>query len=183
MPKGKSTWGTLFKRGERTSHEVRQILEAPIDPEVPFSGQLKRIYEACMDMDEINALGAQPAQDYIEDNFGGWSWERDSSLDYNTLVKVGQMLGVQPFFGFGVGTDLKDSTQHVLSFDQDGLSFMNRDYYINKTTNLPIDFESESCAQCDLKVNYHNYDITKYTCHTHLLMNIYSITMIIWSKL
>lgn len=46
MPKGKSTWGTLFKRGERTSHEVRQILDAPIDPKVPFSGQLKRIYEA-----------------------------------------------------------------------------------------------------------------------------------------
>jgi len=154
MPKGKSTWGTLFKRGERTSHEVRQILEAPIDTNVPFSGQLKRIYEACMDMDEINARGATPAIDYINTNFGGWSWDRQSPAPYPELVKTGQMLGVQPFFGFGVGTDLQDSTRHVLSFDQDGLSFMNRDYYINKTSNTPIDFEA--CADCDLK-HYHDY--------------------------
>ena len=53
MPKGKSTWGTLFKRGERTSHEVRQILEAPIDSNVPFSGQLKRIYEAHWDLTDF----------------------------------------------------------------------------------------------------------------------------------
>ena len=69
MPKGKSTWGTLFKRGERTSHEVRQILDSPIDPTVPFSAQLKRIYEACMDMDEINEKGARPAQKYIKARF------------------------------------------------------------------------------------------------------------------
>ena len=71
-------------------------------------------------------------------------------MEYNKLVKTGQMLGVQPFFGFGVGTDLLDSTRHVLSFDQDGLSFMNRDYYINKTNNEPIDFNN--CDNCDLKV-------------------------------
>ena len=71
-------------------------------------------------------------------------------MEYNKLVKTGQMLGVQPFFGFGVGTDLLDSTRHVLSFDQDGLSFMNRDYYINKTNNEPIDFDN--CDNCDLKV-------------------------------
>lgn len=105
-----------------------------------------------MDMDEINEQGAKPAIEYIKTNFGGWSWDRQSPAPYNELVKTGQMLGVQPFFGFGVGTDLQDSTQHVLSFDQDGLSFMNRDYYINKTSNEPIDFEAASCAQCDLKV-------------------------------
>jgi predicted metalloendopeptidase len=47
-------------------------------------------------------------------------------------------------FGFGVGTDLKDSNKHILSFEQDGLSFMNRDYYINRTDGVPFDITKPS---------------------------------------
>lgn len=60
------------------------------------------------------------------------------------MVSTGHRFGSAPFFGFGVGTDLKDSDKHILSFEQDGLSFMNRDYYINRTNNEPLDITKPS---------------------------------------
>ena len=57
---------------------------------------------------------------------------------------MGHRFGSAPFFGFGVGTDLTDSDRHILSFEQDGLSFMNRDYYINRTDNQPFNISEPS---------------------------------------
>lgn len=54
------------------------------------------------------------------------------------VVSLGHRFGSAPLFGFGVGTDLKDSDSHILSFEQDGLSFMNRDYYLNVTDGEPL---------------------------------------------
>jgi len=155
MPKGKSTWGTLHKRSERTSYEVKHILESDEDPSiVPYGANLRRIYEACMDTEEVDQQGARPAQAFITDNFAGWSWDRKNGpIPFPKIVEIGHKLGNAPFFGFGVGTDLQDSNKHLLSFDQDGLSFMNRDYYINKTDGKPIDFEN---VECELKF-YHDY--------------------------
>lgn len=74
---GKSTWGTLHKRSERTSYEVKHILESDEDPSiVPYGANLRRIYEACMDTEEVDQQGAKPAQAFITDNFSGWSWDR-----------------------------------------------------------------------------------------------------------
>ena len=73
---------------------------------------------------------------------------KDGPIPFPKIVEIGHKLGNAPFFGFGVGTDLQDSNKHLLSFDQDGLSFMNRDYYINKTDGKPIDFE---IVDCELK--------------------------------
>ena len=73
---------------------------------------------------------------------------KDGPIPFPKIVEIGHKLGNAPFFGFGVGTDLQDSNKHLLSFDQDGLSFMNRDYYINKTDGKPIDFEN---IECELK--------------------------------
>ena len=130
-----------------------------------------------MDTEEVDQQGAKPAQAFITDNFSGWSWDRkgqvfiafvifelffyilsrqnlnprikDGPIPFPQIVEIGHKLGNAPFFGFGVGTDLQDSNKHLLSFDQDGLSFMNRDYYINKTDGKPIDFEN---VECELKV-------------------------------
>ena len=126
---------------------MKHILEGDDDSAgVPYGKNLRRIYDACMDTDEVDEQGARPAQAFIKDNFSGWSWDReDGPIPFNEIVGIGHKLGNAPFFGFGVGTDLQDSNKHLLSFDQDGLSFMNRDYYINKTDGTRIDFENVPC--------------------------------------
>ena len=81
---GKSTWGTLHKRSERTSYEVKHILESDEDPSnVPYGANLRRIYDACMDTEEVDQQGARPAQAFITDNFSGWSWDRKEWDYYN----------------------------------------------------------------------------------------------------
>ena len=107
-----------------------------------------------MDIEEVDQQGTKPAQAFITDNFSGWSWDRkDGPIPFPKIVEIGHTLGNVPFFGFGVGTDLQDSNKHLLPFHEDGLSFMNRDYYINKTDGKPIDFEN---VECELKF-YHDY--------------------------
>ena len=79
---GKSTWGTLNKRSDETTYEVRHLLEGTRDHVVPFEKELKSIYEACLNEDEINSRGAEPATKWIKENFGGWSWQRDTNLRF-----------------------------------------------------------------------------------------------------
>ena len=102
-------------------------------------------------MNEINSRGAQPAQDFIEQHFGGWSWTSENTMTAQQLVQTAHSLGSPAILGFGVGIDLADSNKHILSLEQDGLSFMTRDYYISRNgtafdimeENTPLNFYFE----------------------------------------
>jgi len=134
MPSGKQSWGTLTKRSELTNADVKVMLETPIEkqPEAPFVKDILNIYQSCLNMDEINSRGAQPAKKFLKKHFGGWSWNSDKTMTPQELVQTAHSLGSPAIFGFGVGVDLADSNQHILSMEQDGLSFMTRDYYISR---------------------------------------------------
>ena len=88
---GKSTWGTLNKRSESTTYEVKHLLENEIDEQtVPFEKELRRIYKACLDVDQINEKGAQPAKDFINEKFGGWSWNLNDGQEIKFQVGTEQ---------------------------------------------------------------------------------------------
>lgn len=73
----------MNKRSERTTYEVKHLLERDNPPgNVPFERQLRRIYNACLKIDEIDKRGAQPAQSFINKHFGGWSWQIKDPLKF-----------------------------------------------------------------------------------------------------
>jgi hypothetical protein len=66
---------------------VKHILEREDDDsKVPLSGPLRRIYNACLDVDEINARGAVPAQEFIQKHYGGWAWQIEKPMKFQVII-------------------------------------------------------------------------------------------------
>ena len=64
------------------------MLETPIEkqPEAPFVKEILNIYHACLNMEEINLRGAKPAQDFLKEHFGGWSWNSEKNMTPQEIV-------------------------------------------------------------------------------------------------
>ncbi|KTF74502.1 hypothetical protein cypCar_00022185 [Cyprinus carpio] len=93
-------------------------------------------YQACMNEIKIEALGAKPLQDLINQT-GGWGlngpWEKDNFQE--VLRTVSANFRTSPFFTVFVSTDSKSSNSNIIQVDQSGLGLPSREYYLNKTAN------------------------------------------------
>ena len=60
---------------------MKHILETDdqTSNKIPYGDNLRRIFDSCMNLDEVNERGASPAQAFIKDNFGGWAWDADNT--------------------------------------------------------------------------------------------------------
>jgi len=62
---------------------VKHLLETTdSENNIPFEKGLRNVYKACLDMDEINKLGAQPATGFINKHFGGWAWQIKEQMPF-----------------------------------------------------------------------------------------------------
>jgi putative endopeptidase len=83
-------------------------------------------YASCMNTAAIDKAGTAP----LEPLFA----QIDGLVDAKGLAPVAAALqidGVDAFFGFGSGADVKDSTTNIAQLAQGGLGLPNRDYYLN----------------------------------------------------
>ena len=75
-------------------------------------------YDACVNEDEIERLGAAPLEKMIQD-YGSWNvtdskWN-ESSWDFmDVFVKIHKYLSIAPIFNMYVGVDLRNSTENVI---------------------------------------------------------------------
>ncbi|XP_016393372.1 endothelin-converting enzyme 1 isoform X2 [Sinocyclocheilus rhinocerous] len=137
LPEGKSRWGPFSNLWEHNMAIMRNLLENTSMTSLSKAEQKAQwYYQACMNEMKIEALGAKPLQDLINQT-GGWGlkgpWEKDNFQE--VLRTVSANFRTSPFFTVFVSTDSKSSNSNIIQVDQSGLGLPSREYYLNKTAN------------------------------------------------
>lgn len=76
-----------------------------------------KIYDSCLNTSAIESRGNSPLKKMIED-YGGWSVSGNGSNLWSVEEKMGRVLrdlNVQTLLQVTVGTDLEDSSKHILN--------------------------------------------------------------------
>ncbi len=121
LPPDKTSYGAFSEASERTQLQLREIIESITDPEDGSEAQqIRDLYDARMDLDEIEALGLTP----LDSMFA----EIDDAPDKRELAAVMGRLPIGGLIGIGVGIDRKNSTAHIASIGQAGIA-LDEQYY------------------------------------------------------
>ncbi|XP_056591248.1 endothelin-converting enzyme 1 isoform X1 [Triplophysa dalaica] len=137
LPEGKSRWGPFSNLWEHNMAVMKNLLENTSMKSLSKAEQKAQwYYESCMNETKIEAFGAKPLQDLINQT-GGWGltgpWEKDNFQE--VLRTVSAIYRTSPFFTVFVSTDSKHSNSNIIQVDQSGLGLPSREYYLNKTAN------------------------------------------------
>ncbi|KAK8730281.1 hypothetical protein OTU49_008192, partial [Cherax quadricarinatus] len=137
IPEGKPIWGTLNKLASDNQVIMHNVLESTEKSESKAEEKARVFYRSCMDANKtIEKLGGKPVLQLIE-KMGGWSITGNWSISEFNLEedviksKVKFMSGA--LFSWGVAEDDKNSSSHILQFDQGGLTLPARNYYLNES--------------------------------------------------
>jgi putative endopeptidase len=146
IPEDRSSWGSFYELYIKTSEDALVILNEAIeaekskvlkDAEVNFknvSDQTKAVYlyESIMDTVKRNEQGLAPIKPYLA--------KIDEIKNVNDLQKFlieSEPLGGGGYFGFSVGTDLKDSNMNIAYLGAAGLGLI-RDYYVDQDNDTKL---------------------------------------------
>src|SRR5437868_6403916 len=128
IPADKSRYGSFDKLADSNLDVLREILEnaaAPSPKRTPIEAKVGDYYAACMDEAVIETKGATPLQGWL-DRVNGIKSTADLMKAAGALHKDGE----QAIFGFGAGSDLKDSNRTLAQMAEGGLSLPDRDNYL-----------------------------------------------------
>ncbi|XP_031639286.1 neprilysin-2-like [Contarinia nasturtii] len=121
--------------GDKLQEQLRSLLREKINPnDSPPFNLAKKLYKACMNKTQIEAIGLKPLRD-ITDRLGGWpvvkgyDWNTKSDWSWTWAVKEFRKYGfsMDYIFDLSIGTDFKNSTVRVLAIDQAALG-LSREY-------------------------------------------------------
>ena len=118
VPGDKARWGRFDELREFNLYTLNDILEEAAKPSptrTPVEAQVGDFYASCMDTAAIDAAALQP--------IAARSRARRGATSKEELMRVLGALrrdGLSTLFTFGVGADLKDSTQTLMNVDQGG---------------------------------------------------------------
>jgi len=135
IPDDRTSWGSFAELRQRTDEDALGILKSAMGDDkdmnsinlVSGSDQEKAVflYETIMDTTSRNSQGINPILPYLE---------KVNSIkninDLQTYLIEMEPLGGGGFFGFGVGSDPKDSNRNVGYLGAGGLGLPDRDYYV-----------------------------------------------------
>ncbi len=130
IPGDQSSWGSFNILAENNRKILREIVEEAAAKKDSAKGSDTQLigdfYFSCMDEAGIESAGAKPLNPYLNEikSVG-------SKKDLQKVIAKMHDWGVPVLFGFGGGTDLKNSKMVIANAGQGGLSMPNRDYYIN----------------------------------------------------
>lgn len=121
LPPDKVSFGTFDEVGDRVEGQLRAIIDGIKDPKAGSEGQqIRDLYDARMDVDEIERLGMSPVADMFT--------SIDKAADKAELAKVMGALPIGGLIGLGIGVDRKNSSAYVPSVGQSGLG-LSEQYY------------------------------------------------------
>jgi len=128
IPNDRTVWGSFHELRQRTDKDALEILStAANDPNLnPTSDQAKAVYlfGSIMNMEQRNAQGIDPVKPYL----AKIDKVTDVASLQNYLIEM-EPLGGGGFFGFGVGSDAKDSNKNSAYLGTGALGLPDRDYY------------------------------------------------------
>lgn len=127
VPPSEARWGVFNILGDQNTDVLKQILEKASATDAPKGSNMQLIgdfYSSCIDEARIEKEGIKPIKPFLK------SIERiKTAEDVKKNIAELHNSGIPAIFGFGVGTDLKNSNQVLASAGQGGLSLPNTDYY------------------------------------------------------
>ncbi|KAF9128840.1 hypothetical protein BGW39_004691 [Mortierella sp. 14UC] len=95
--------------------------------------KLKDLYASCMDEEQIAKVGRQPVVDQREILLNMFpATAADTTLDrkaISTTLAYLNRIGLDSFSSFGVSTDVKDPTRHIMDLSEGGLGLPSKEYY------------------------------------------------------
>lgn len=152
IPESKAFWGVFSAVWENNQLLMKGLLDDfdPVKTQGSAKQKLKIYYDSCMNLTEVNLLGAKPLQNIIQD-IGGWiisSGKKNRSFDddgQEVLKKIHKDYGVSVFFSTRVETDDKNSSRNIIVVSE---ILFNRQLYI---FNLQSDFHprNNSLESCE----------------------------------
>jgi putative endopeptidase len=130
IPQESPSWGTAGIIRERTSEQLRTILEAAAKSQSPKGSNEQKIgdfYFSALDAKSRDAAGVAPLAPWLE--------RIEAAKDARDLQDVWAYLAtynVDSPFGIGSAPDFKKSSQEIASVGQGGYSLPDRDYYLKE---------------------------------------------------
>ncbi len=115
IPAGYASAGTIYEMTVRANEQVAEIITgiAASDPAPgTHEAKIKNLYENVLDWDARNAAGIDPLRPWLE------AIDAAESLDDLMAVHndISREAAVSVLMGFGLTTDLADSTRNIVSF-------------------------------------------------------------------
>ncbi|GEM31570.1 peptidase M13 [Nocardia neocaledoniensis NBRC 108232] len=121
LPPDKASVGAITDANDRTLEQLRAIIEGISDPEPGSEAQqIKDLYDARLDLDEIERLGITPLD--------GLFTAIDKAAGKPELAKVMAEAPIAGLIGMGIGIDRKNSKAYIPSVGQSGLT-LGEQYY------------------------------------------------------
>ncbi|XP_015217241.1 endothelin-converting enzyme-like 1 [Lepisosteus oculatus] len=146
IPEDKLSYGIITAIGEHNEEKLRRLLLQPAKRPGRDSAErkVKAFYRSCVDLAEIDRLGAQPMIEVIE-SCGGWDlaggggggggagWGTGPRPDFNELLYRTQgVYSTAAFFSLTVNVDDKNSSRNAIRIDQEGLTLPERTLYLGQ---------------------------------------------------
>ncbi|MDR3273521.1 MAG: M13 family metallopeptidase [Flavobacteriaceae bacterium] len=126
IPADRSRWGSFDQLREFTDSISLNILKKSLTQTFPKGSEGQKIadlYASYMDMDTRNKQGLTPILPYLKKVD-----EVKSFADLQKLLEELTPLGMNPFYGYGVGASLTDSGENAIYMEICDLG-LGRDYY------------------------------------------------------
>ncbi|MEV0293179.1 M13 family metallopeptidase [Nocardia sp. NPDC050710] len=121
LPPDKSSVGAISEAGDRTTEQLRALIEGIKDPKPGTpEQQIRDLYDARLDLAEIERLGMTPLADLYA--------KIDGAATKADLAKVMAELPIGGLIGIGIGIDRKNSTAYIPTISQSGLG-LGEQYY------------------------------------------------------
>ncbi|KAG8581675.1 hypothetical protein GDO81_007750 [Engystomops pustulosus] len=136
IPEDKLIYGTIAAIGEQNEEKLQHLLLQPVRRKHKESSErkVKEFFRSCLNLKEIDRLGALPMLHVLED-CGGWDVPEYTKhkWDFNELLyKTQGVYSTAVFFSLTVNLDDKNSSRYVIRIDQDGLSLPERTLYLGQ---------------------------------------------------
>jgi putative endopeptidase len=128
IPSDKSNYGSFTALDDAARENIRAIIEESVkNPTDENSHKVGDFYRSFMNEEVIAEKGIQPLQSQL-DAINALATTEDVVRFFGKV----NIIGIGSPFGFGIGTDDKNSSRYLSAVSQGGTTLPDRDYYLEK---------------------------------------------------
>uniref|UniRef100_A0A8C6K7W0 Neprilysin n=1 Tax=Nothobranchius furzeri TaxID=105023 RepID=A0A8C6K7W0_NOTFU len=137
IPETSSRYSTFDILRDELEVILKGVLEKTVEGEAAALTKAKTLYKSCTNESLIELRGGAPLLNMLPDVLD-WpiavdDWESVYGTTWrleDVIARLNEKYGTQLLVNFFVGTDDRDSTSHIIHFDQQtSLGLLSRDYY------------------------------------------------------
>lgn len=128
IPDEYARYGSFDKLREENQQQIQSLIEALGSEEHPAGSNAQKVgdlYRMGIDSVRLNEQGAEPILPQLE----AIAAAKDKEDVIRLTAQVSRFAG-NPFFGFAVGPDDKNSSMNIVHLYQSGIGMGDRDYYL-----------------------------------------------------